>query len=99
MDGKEYDFHGNARLTAKVSQLTTGWKSILLKPVDPFFSKNGAGTEVPIKITGTRNSPKFGLDFGHKDNSKPDQSNQPSLKDKSKDYGIVESVPKKNSPK
>lgn len=67
MDGKEYDFHGKARLTAKVSQLTTGWKSILLKPVDPFFSKNGAGTEVPIRITGTRNSPKFSLDFGHKE--------------------------------
>jgi hypothetical protein len=95
MDGKEYDFHGDARLTAKVSQLTTGWKSILLKPVDPFFSKNGAGTEVPIRITGSRNSPKFGLDFGRKDESK----NQPDLKGRSKDYGIVESLPKKQQPK
>ena len=95
MNGKEYDFHGNARLTAKVSQLTTGWKSILLKPVDPFFSKNGAGTEVPIRITGSRNSPKFGLDFGHKD----ENHTQPNLKDKSKDYGIVEKVPKKQQPK
>jgi hypothetical protein len=47
--------------------MTTGWKSILLKPVDPFFSKHGAGTEVPIRITGTESEPHFGLDFSHKD--------------------------------
>ncbi len=67
LDGNQFDFHGTARLKAKVSQLMTGWKSLVLKPVDPFFSKNGAGTEVPIKITGTRSEPKFGLDFHHKD--------------------------------
>jgi hypothetical protein len=67
LDGREFDFRGKARLDAKVSQMTTGWKSILLKPVDPFFSKNGAGTEVPIRITGTEAEPHFGLDFGHKD--------------------------------
>jgi hypothetical protein len=67
LDGQEFNFHGNARLAAKVSQLTTGWKSILLKPVDPFFSKDGAGTEVPIKVTGTESEPHFDLDFGRKD--------------------------------
>jgi hypothetical protein len=67
LDGQEFDFHGKARLDARVSQMTTGWKSILLKPVDPFFSKNGAGTEVPIRITGTESEPHFGLDFHHKD--------------------------------
>ena len=67
LDGQEFDFHGTARLDAKLSQMTTGWKSILLKPVDPFFSKNGAGTEVPIKVTGTQSEPHFGLDFHHKD--------------------------------
>jgi hypothetical protein len=65
LDGREFDFHGKARLDAKLSQMTTGWKSILLKPVDPFFSKNGAGTEVPVKITGTQSEPRFGLDFHH----------------------------------
>jgi hypothetical protein len=59
----QVDFHGTARLQAKVSQMVTGWKSLLLKPVDPFFSKNGAGTEVPIAITGTRSDLHFGLDF------------------------------------
>jgi hypothetical protein len=67
LDGQRFDFHGTARLDAKVSQMMTGWKSILLKPVDPFFSKNGSGTEVPIRVTGTESEPHFGLDFGHKD--------------------------------
>jgi hypothetical protein len=67
LDGNVFDFRGKARLDAKLSQMVTGWKKILLKPVDPFFSKNGAGTEVPIKITGTKSEPHFGLDFGHKD--------------------------------
>ena len=67
LDGNRFDFHGHARMDAKVSQLVGGWKSIFLKPVDPFFSKHGAGTEVPIKITGTKSEPQIGLDFGHKD--------------------------------
>jgi len=67
LDGQQFDFHGKARLTATLSQMTTGWKSILLKPVDPFFKKDGAGTEVPIRITGTESEPHFGLDFHHKE--------------------------------
>jgi hypothetical protein len=46
LDGNEFDFHGLARLKAKVSQLMTGWKSLLLKPVDP--SRSSAS------ISGTR---------------------------------------------
>ena len=65
LDGNTFDFHGKLRMDAKLSQMTTGWKSILLKPVDPFFHKNGAGTELPFKITGTRSEPHFGLDFGY----------------------------------
>jgi hypothetical protein len=67
LDGQEFNFHGKARLDAKVSQMTTGWKSILLKPVDRFFSKDGAGTEVPVRVTGTESEPHFGLDFHHKE--------------------------------
>lgn len=66
LDGKKFDFHGTARLDAKLSQMTTGWKSLLLKPVDPFFSKKGAGTEVPIRISGTESEPHFGLDLHRK---------------------------------
>jgi AsmA-like C-terminal region len=71
LDGRTFDFRGTARLDAKLSQMTTGWKSILLKPVDRFFSKDGAGTQVPVKITGTESEPHFGLDFGHKDEHPP----------------------------
>lgn len=58
----ELDFRGHLRLTAKLSQVTTGFKSVLLKPVDPFFRKDGK-TVLPIKITGTRDHPSFGLNF------------------------------------
>jgi hypothetical protein len=45
----------------------TGWKRWALKPVDPFFSKDGAGALLHIKINGAAKEPKFGLDRGHKD--------------------------------
>lgn len=73
LDGKTFDFHGKLQLNAKVSQMTTGWKSLLLKAVDPFLSKNGYGTEVPFKITGTQSEPHFGLDF-HSQNDLPEKN-------------------------
>lgn len=54
------DFSGDLRLDAKLSQTFTGWKSLLLKPVDPFFRKHGK-TVLPIRITGLRSEPKFQL--------------------------------------
>ena len=79
LDGNEFDFHGKARLDAKLSQMVTGWKSILLKPVDPFFRKDGAGTELPVRVTGTKSEPHFGLDFGHKDDTNNDDNNRTKL--------------------
>lgn len=74
LDGKEFDFTGNVQTQAKLSQMVaTRWKSWLLKPVDPFFSNNGVGTNIPVKITGTKGAPKFGLDFGHKDKKGKDE--------------------------
>jgi hypothetical protein len=68
LDGSQFEFTGKVRTDAKVSQMVaTKWKSILLKPVDPFFKKNGAGAEIPVKVSGTKSAPKFGLDLGHKD--------------------------------
>jgi hypothetical protein len=70
LDGNEFNFSGNVRTQAKVSQMVASrWKSLLLKPVDPFFKKDGAGAEIPVKITGTKGAPKFGLDLHHKDKS------------------------------
>jgi hypothetical protein len=67
MDGDTFDFHGLLKLNARLSQMMTGWKSILLKPLDPFFHKDGAGAEIPFRIGGTREAPRFGLDFHSKD--------------------------------
>lgn len=60
------DMHGHAAMKAKVSETTTGTKSFFLKFADPFFSKRGKGSVVPIKITGTLQNPKYGLDSGNK---------------------------------
>jgi hypothetical protein len=56
------DFKGTLYMDAKVSQTTTGFKSLLLKIVDPLFSRKGGGSAVPIKISGERSNPSFGLD-------------------------------------
>lgn len=63
LDGKQFDFTGHARMNAHISSIVGGWKGKLLTPLDPFFAKNGAGTDIPIKITGTKSSPHFGLNF------------------------------------
>ena len=74
LDGETFNFQGVARMDAKVSEMVTGWKSVMLKLADPLFMKNGAGTEVPIEVTGTRSEPHFGVEmgklFGHKDKQK-----------------------------
>ncbi len=62
---EELDFRGSAKLDAKLSQTTTGFKSFLLKAVDPFFKKKDAGAELPVKISGTRDQPAFGVAFRH----------------------------------
>jgi hypothetical protein len=55
------DFKGTARMDAKLSQMTKGWKSIVLKAVDPLFRRKG-DTVIPLTIGGTVDDPKFGLD-------------------------------------
>jgi hypothetical protein len=64
LDGQKFEFAGTVRTKAKLSQMvSTWWKTLLLTPVDPFFAKHGAGTEIPVKISGTKSAPKFGLDL------------------------------------
>ena len=73
LDGETFNFQGVARMDAKVSEMVTGWKSVMLKLADPLFMKNGAGTEVPIEVTGTRSEPHFGVQMDkilHKDKQK-----------------------------
>lgn len=57
------DFHGNLLIDAKVSETVGGFKSVLLRAVDPLFRRDGR-TVIPIQITGTRQDPSFGLEKG-----------------------------------
>lgn len=62
---EQLEFDGSARMQATVSQMAGGGaKSFFLKIIDPVFRKDGAGAVLPIKVRGTRQQPKFGLDVG-----------------------------------
>jgi hypothetical protein len=61
---QQLDFEGALLLDAPLSKTTTGFKSLLLKVFDPLFRKQGAGTMLPIVVSGTVNQPSFGLDKG-----------------------------------
>jgi hypothetical protein len=76
LEGGALDFKGTARMQATVSQMVGGWKGFLLKPADVFFKKDGAGTEVPIHIDGTREHPDFGMDLGHMKTTSPERPDQ-----------------------
>jgi hypothetical protein len=65
------NFSGQAKLQATVSQAVGGWKGKLLIPADPFFRKDGAGTVIPIYISGPREKPQFGFDFSHHNGTHP----------------------------
>jgi hypothetical protein len=65
IEGGALHFDGSAKMDASVSKMVGGWKGLLLTPADRFFKKEGAGTELPIHIEGTRDEPKFTIDFGH----------------------------------
>lgn len=58
------NLEGTLTMQATVSQAVGGFKSIFLKPFDALFKQKGAGAVVPIKITGTRANPQFGVEFG-----------------------------------
>ncbi|HLI75847.1 MAG TPA: hypothetical protein VKV02_02795 [Acidobacteriaceae bacterium] len=61
MDGRLFEFKGHVRTEATASQMVGGWKGWLLKPVDRFLKKDGAGVELPIEISGTEGDVHFGL--------------------------------------
>ena len=74
--GGALDFRGKAKMQATVSAMVGGWKGLLLKPVDRYFEKDGAGTEVPIQINGTRENPHFGVEFNRMKLTSPQRSGE-----------------------
>lgn len=63
LDGGQLNFDGSAKLDAPISKLIGGKFGKFLKPADKFLKKEGAGTFVPIHITGDREDPHFTIDF------------------------------------
>src|SRR5262249_27049900 len=84
--GEDLDFEGQLRMKARLSQTVTGAKSFFLKAIDPFFAKNGAGSVLPITITGKRAEPVIGVSVFHKKIEKKlgDQEDKKDGKDKKK---------------
>jgi hypothetical protein len=76
VEGGAIDFAGSAALQATVSKIVGGWKGLLLKPADRFFKKDGAGTEVAIHVSGTREDPKFSVDLGMTKKTSPETPGQ-----------------------
>jgi len=58
---EELNFLGDVRLDASMSHTMTGAKRWLLAPFDPLFMKHGAGTWLPVTVTGTRAHPAVKL--------------------------------------
>ena len=77
IDGGALNFAGDAKMQATVSQMVGGFVGKLLKPADRFFRANGAGTEVPIHITGTRQDPHFAVAFKRVPHTTPQTPGEP----------------------
>jgi hypothetical protein len=64
LTSEQMNFRGTLRMRASVSKAVGGVKSIFIRPFDWVFRRDGAGSVIPIRITGTRNQPKFGVEMG-----------------------------------
>jgi hypothetical protein len=71
LENRKVDLHGTLKSTAELSKMTTGVKSVLLKPFDALFKKKRAGAVVPVHLIGTYDDPQPGLDIPSK---KPHES-------------------------
>jgi hypothetical protein len=58
------NFTGDLLTDASLADMTSGWKSVLARVAQPFFSRPGGGSRLPIRISGPRERPAFGLDMG-----------------------------------
>ncbi|MDP2056036.1 MAG: AsmA-like C-terminal region-containing protein [Acidobacteriota bacterium] len=54
---------GEVLLKASASNTLTGFKRWMVKPFDSLLRKNGAGTRLVIRVEGTQDEPKVGLEL------------------------------------
>lgn len=64
LEPKTLALEGQVLLKASASNTLTGFKRWLVKPFDPLLRKNGAGTRLVIRVEGTQDEPKVGLELG-----------------------------------
>jgi hypothetical protein len=57
------DLHGTLKTDVELSKMSSGFKSVLLKPFDVFFKRKHAGASVPVHLIGTYMNPQPGLDL------------------------------------
>lgn len=59
---QQLDFRGHLLLDAALAETTTGVKAVLARITQPLFQRPGGGSKIPIRISGPREKPSFGLD-------------------------------------
>jgi hypothetical protein len=60
---EQMDFKGFFLADATLADMTHGLKSMIARLAQPFFRRPGGGSRIPIRISGTRSNPTFGLDM------------------------------------
>jgi hypothetical protein len=60
--GEQMAFAGDLLLDASLPDTMSGFRSLLARAIQPFFRRPGGGSKLPIKISGPRTKPAFGLD-------------------------------------
>ncbi len=71
LNGETFDFRGHVLTDVQLSRMVQSrWESIALRIVSPFFHGRNGGADIPVKISGTRSAPKFGLDLFRRDAEK-----------------------------
>ncbi len=56
------DFRGHLLLDASLAETTSGWKAVVGAVAQPLFRRPGGRSKLPIRISGPREKPEFGLD-------------------------------------
>jgi hypothetical protein len=69
LENEAIDLHGTLKTDAELSRMSSGFKSVLLKPFDVFFKGKHAGAVVPVHLIGTYKDPHPGLDLPVKSSS------------------------------
>ena len=64
LNSQQMNFTGELLTDATLADMTSGVKSLLARLAQPLFNRKGGGSRLPIRISGTRAKPEFGLDMG-----------------------------------